>query len=106
MVECKCDCGNIFHCRQHKLESRLGCISCTASKSLSKRSEIKTGIENHGLKLRKYREYQKGAKLRNLTFDLSFEEFLKISSKDCIYCGLTPSAYPGDAAYLAKFANP
>lgn len=27
--ECKCDCGNIFHCRENVLINRKGCHSCT-----------------------------------------------------------------------------
>ena len=40
----------------------------------------------HSLSAR-YKKYQVGAKERNLIFDLSMEEFKKITQQPCLYCG-------------------
>lgn len=37
------------------------------------------------------RSYKSGAKLRNLSFDLSREEFEHLILQDCHYCGILPS---------------
>lgn len=38
-----------------------------------------------------YRVYKKSAKIRNLTFDLSFELFNEIITNNCAYCGAAPT---------------
>ncbi len=35
----------------------------------------------------RYKEYQNGAKSRNLAWNLSLEDFIKISTSNCFYCG-------------------
>ena len=37
-----------------------------------------------------YKMYQTAAKKRNIPFELSFEEFNNLVSKDCVYCGKEP----------------
>lgn len=39
---------------------------------------------------RRYKEYIQGAKARNIDFNLSYDEFKSIVSKDCVYCGSKP----------------
>lgn len=107
MYRCKCNCGEIFECRQTNIDKRIGCQKCTARKSVTKRSIIEhNGIEQHGLKLRKYKEYQKGALKRKLEFNLSFDDFLFLSSQKCAYCGEIPHIYPGDLTYMQKDCAP
>lgn len=107
MYRCKCNCGEIFECRQYGIDKRMGCKSCTAKKSGTKRSiEEHKGIEQHGLKLRKFREYEKGAKKRNLSFYLTFEQFLELSSGKCNYCGKEPHVYKGDLVYMQSECEP
>lgn len=38
----------------------------------------------------KYKHYRRGAKRRELTFSISFEEFIKLGKQNCYYCGLEP----------------
>ena len=38
-----------------------------------------------------YRTYKKGAEVRNLNFDISFDEFNDLVSKNCVYCGSEPT---------------
>lgn len=104
--ECKCDCGRIFYARQNQVLKRIGCISCTASKNIVKRSIEKHGMTQRGIKKRIYKDYQIGAKKRNLTFELTLDEFIAISSGNCYYCGEEPSVYPGDVKYMNKINEP
>lgn len=107
MYRCKCNCGEIFECRQSVVDTRMGCKSCTASKAGIKRSiQEHNGIEQHGIKLRKYREYKKGANKRNLSFDLSFSQFLELCSGTCVYCGQKPHIYTGDLEYMQQSSAP
>jgi hypothetical protein len=51
-----------------------------------------------------YRGYQYGSKLRKLVFDLSFEQFIKITKNDCFYCGSPPSSYYKAACSLKGYS--
>ena len=107
MYRCKCNCGNIFEVRQHEVDKRFGCKSCTAKTATAKRSKDEhNGIEQAGIKRRKYKEYQVGAVKRNLSFNLTFDQFLDITSKKCVYCGEEPHIYPGDIQYMQSYFEP
>ena len=106
MWECKCNCGEIFYERQNKILKRIGCVSCTASKSQIKRSFDKNGITQCWVKKRIYRDYRASARKRGFTFDLTLDDFISISSGNCYYCGEEPSVYPGDTQYMNKICEP
>jgi hypothetical protein len=82
---CKCDCGKeviiIGICLTSENTKSCGCFN----------------HDNHTLpfgeaaKRTIYRSYIKHAEERNLSFELSFEQFLELSQKNCYYCGLEPS---------------
>jgi hypothetical protein len=46
----------------------------------------KTWAENNPIKC-KYSRYKRSARLRNLLFNLTFNEFAEIVSQPCFYCG-------------------
>lgn len=82
---CQCDCGNTCKASISDLKRRdrgcnkgCGCLS-------KKRSPFESN------KLNVYRHYEKSAEQRNHTFDLSLEEFYKITQKKCFYCNIKPS---------------
>ena len=104
--ECKCDCGKIFTERERNISKRIGCISCTHSKERLKRSLTKFGITNLTAKKRIFKDYKIGAKKRNLTFELTFDEFLKLMESDCFYCGAKPEVHKGEKIYFHKIAEP
>lgn len=104
--KCQCDCGNIFYSRERKLLTRCGCISCTAAIRQRDFHISKSGIEQLGVKKRIYREYKRGAIKRNLSFELTFDEFLNITSKPCTYCGKEPYINNGNVQYMQTKANP
>jgi len=75
-----CDCGNTIEMKSRSLlygnVKSCGCLR-----------KIKKGEAN----LRKiYRGYKNEAKIKNILFNLSIEEFKKITSKKCFYCGIEP----------------
>lgn len=85
LVKCRCDCGKVVIRRKSNLYN-----GCTTSCGCY-RNEI-TSLPN-GLAAinRIFYSYKANAEKRNLIFMLSLEEFLDITSKDCIYCGRKPS---------------
>lgn len=104
--ECKCDCGNHFNSREHKLGSRFGCQSCTNRKTTIERADRRTGIDHIGLKNRLLKEYRCGAVKRQLEFSLSFDEFVKLLEGDCVYCGAKPKLYEYQTQYMQKGKEP
>lgn len=84
--KCECECGN-----QHILaggnlrnSKTKGCKKC----SMIGKRKAKGDCSFNGLYLR----YKHGAESRNLEFILSNLEFRELTSQDCHYCGLEPSA--------------
>lgn len=82
---CKCDCGKIVTINAKNLISnRTRSCGCLAG-------EIQT-LENGGAaKNSTYSAYKASAARRSLSFTLTFEEFLKLTSLPCYYCGKPPS---------------
>lgn len=103
--KCKCECGEIFYARERALDKRVGCMNCTAYKVANKRSLKKYGVLNKAIKGRIFREYKEGARRRNLDFNLSFEDFIKLSESNCHYCGSKPVEHESDKKYQYKLAE-
>lgn len=104
--KCKCDCGEIFYVRERYLSKRVGCVHCTAFKVAYNRSIKNSGITNKGVKGRIYREYKRGAKLKNREFNLTFDDFIKLSESNCHYCGAEPSEKESDKKLIYKLREP
>jgi len=89
--KCKCDCGN---------------TSIVQSGTLLSGHSRSCGCRGHppefGWFRHFYTTYQVGAKRRNLSFDLSFEDFCSLIQNNCYYCGSSP-ILRADRADLSKF---
>lgn len=83
---CKCDCGNVKSISANKLLSN-NTLSCGCL-----RKEGNQHID-FGLSARRsvFSIYKRAAKRRNREFNLSFEFVMEITSKNCYYCGASPS---------------
>lgn len=87
--KCVCDCGKTRVVKSHDLvSSRVTSCGCLASELRRASARKEPG---RAAKTMAYQEYKKGAKRRNLDFLITKEEFLYITSKDCYYCGSSPS---------------
>jgi hypothetical protein len=84
---CKCDCGKTKIIRSNRLlngtTKSCGCIQY--------KSRLLPGSIGSFRQL--YRNYIFGAKIRNLTFNLSYVQFLILTSMDCYYCGDIPKPF-------------
>jgi hypothetical protein len=91
LCECK-NCGSQHVVRKDNIiESTCGkCFKCVGN---SKTAGTDTVIRRH------MDRYVSGAKSRNLIFELTFDEFKDITSKDCHYCGSKPTALKGANRY-------
>lgn len=87
MFKCECACGKIFNSRaDHILNKRsksCGCLSGPAHILPDNQAAINDI----------YRNYKCGAKIRNLNFDLSMDEFKDLIFKNCTYCDTKPSEH-------------
>lgn len=94
---CDCDCGDQVKARTNELTKgvKTQCKNCSVKEQAEKRI-----LENNGaLVNRIYKDYQRGAKDRGLTFDLTKEEFEDLIFGECYYCGSTPKRYDGNVKY-------
>ena len=105
--ECRCDCGNIFTAREHTLIDRFGCRSCTNKKTSTETALRKhKGITHIGLKNRLFKDYRCGARKRNMSFVLTFDEFVSLLEQDCAYCGQSPILHEYELQYMQKTVAP
>ena len=78
---CKCDCGNERIVKSSALRNNLS-KSCGC---------IKEQVRPKANLITLYKQYIKSANYRNISFKLSIEDFEKITSSNCSYCGDSPS---------------
>jgi hypothetical protein len=87
-VEAKCDCGNIKEIRKEKvvrgMTKSCGCLQYQMRKSLGIKRRKPYGISAFN---ECYAAYRKSAEIRGYDFKLDKEEFEKIITLLCIYCG-------------------
>ena len=83
---CKCDCGKIKVINKVSLLSG-GTQSCGCLILESNRSRHKEITPINKL----FKNYQNSAKIRKHVFNLTFEEFKKLTSSDCYYCNRKPA---------------
>ena len=79
---CRCKCGKIVEKIVENVVSRDG-TSCGCARRIS---------GNSGL-ARTYSRYKSGAKNRGYSFNISREQFDKMSQDNCHYCGCEPKTY-------------
>lgn len=88
---CLCTCGKTKEIKGSHL--RLG-----KTRSCGCQSARPTKVEEPHKRV--YRAIRNGAKSRDMSFDISFEDFVNISRNPCAYCGLPP--YDIHYAYSKK----
>lgn len=96
--KCLCDCGNIASIRYANLSvhgtSSCGCIQKEHALYLLKKHNLIdkpfiNSTKDHTIDTI-YRNYNYGAKRRNLPFDLNLEEFKQFIFSNCHYCDVAP----------------
>lgn len=91
MFECKCLCGKIVNVRSGSLTSHrtksCGCRKAKHCKELSKKNRKEPGYS--GL-IQLMFVYKRSAQRKNHEFSLSVEDFRRLTSSNCYYCGVKP----------------
>lgn len=87
---CRCNCGNekiIYKGSLLKNPGGVKSCGCLQKEITSKRASKENNATANAL----YSEYRSSARKRDLLFKLSKNQFLKLTSQDCYYCGALPS---------------
>ena len=94
---CKCDCGNIKEVNNNDFISNnvksCGCLIKENAKLSQQRMANAKRYKDRTLPAFNtlYYHYNKNAKLRNLTFNLTKEEFKNFTYQNCYYCNKEPT---------------
>lgn len=83
---CKCDCGNLHDVSILNLGRGTNSCGCIHQERLHKRKQIDSIIKRNAT----IRYYKRNAKVRNLKWDISNEEFDILQSQVCYFCGKDP----------------
>lgn len=88
--KCKCDCGNFCEKLRNNLNlKRTNSCGCHQKEHLDK---INHRLPNgEAAKRMLYKSYKEGAKRRGLLFELTIEQFEKLTKGNCRYCGIEAS---------------
>lgn len=81
----ECSCGNIATTYIYSIKKFNTCNKCKITR-LSKFNNKELAIK------RAYNNYRHSAKRKNLQFDLTLEEFVKLTSSNCHYCYAEPKS--------------
>lgn len=90
-----CDCGNIKISNRDRLcQGQLKSCGCIVKENAIIRYKLQA-IKNrkefgYASSKKTYSTRKRGAKTRGIYFDITFEQFLKISSQNCYYCNIEP----------------
>ena len=84
---CRCDCGTEKVIRGEKLNSgQTKSCGCLMRELIGRK--LPFGLANMRARIR---AYKKRAKAGRLKYDLTEEQFAKMTQKDCYYCGAKPN---------------
>lgn len=86
---CLCECGKTVLLTPSQL--RCGHIKSCGCSLLEYRSINARKEEGYAAKTQILLSYQHGAKERNLSWELSREQFIELTHKNCFYCDNTPN---------------
>lgn len=89
--KCQCVCGVVKNVTGTNLRNgRSKSCKCLQKETVRKRLGFPFGISERN---RKIRQYKRKSKEKNVEFSLSVEDFVKITSLPCFYCGNEPRPY-------------
>lgn len=97
---CQCDCGQTSDVKGSNLTNggttSCGCkqaenASVIGKANLIQRSKLRTLPYGRAAAWQLFKSTATHANERKLTFLLTFEQFLEVTSRDCDYCGAAPS---------------
>lgn len=88
VFKCKCICGNIFKARKNNiLHSTTSCGCFRAEYNRERLGKNAQKVLARAL----FNGYKKGATERDLSFEITFEQFENLVKRNCFYCNSPPS---------------
>lgn len=100
--ECKCDCGNTRRVPSSALVSgnttSCGCLTKERQRSVVALPEGEAAF-NFLIK-----SYRQNARTKGRVFELTKDEFRKLTSSVCFYCGIKPSSVINHACFNGVYA--
>lgn len=86
---CVCSCGTELTVSSSKLKHQKSCGCIGREKCSIRMKTLKSGQKEYGVAAKNYcyHIYKKGARNRQIEFDLTFNQFIDIVQKSCTYCG-------------------
>jgi hypothetical protein len=101
---CKCDCGKTKSVYKHHLTSNQS-TSCGCSRKNRSNWKPRKDIKKNGGSGFNYyySTYKRNAKKRSLSFELTKDDFFKLTKGDCNYCGSKPK---NEVKYSGKKNTP
>ncbi len=89
LYKCICTCGNIVEVNRKYILNRTRASCGCLKKETSRNTGLKLIKENTGFNTL-YSKYRRSAKIRNINFGLSTDEFKILTKQNCYYCGDEP----------------
>lgn len=92
---CKCDCGtenHLVHAR-NLASGRVQSCGCLAIEQSRKAGISRAAPKGQAAQKRIYNKYTNEAKRRQLSFELTFDQFLKLITSNCHYCNSEPRGH-------------
>lgn len=100
----QCECGNFKTVTgAHLTDNSTQSCGCLMREIVREKISLPDGVAARNRVLHSYR---KDAKQRALSWDLSFEEFLLLTSSDCHYCGASPGNVMGSQGLTLRRTRP
>lgn len=86
---CRCECGNETVVGSSNLTTgqTISC-GCRRGKVRGEQLRLEYGLAS---KRRLFKDYKDSAMRREYCFELTFDQFIEITSSNCMYCGRSPS---------------
>jgi len=94
--ECQCECGKRVWVEASTLKTSTSSCGCLRLEKISL-------PHGEAAKRKVYRKYQWSADKRDLQFELSFDELIKLCEDKCYYCGCQPSQISNKGSLTGEF---
>lgn len=90
--ECKCDCGKITKVTtEHLTNNHTKSCGCLKKENAARIGKKRLLPNNQANKNQLFCNYKRQARIQGCEFNLLKEDFLKLTSQNCFYCGREPS---------------
>lgn len=98
----RCACGAVSVCWLSGIDKNYG---CGCAKDIQKALKFRRKKSGEASFNEVYASYVRGAKARNLAWNLTKEHFLSLATKECFYCGALPAQIVHAGRFHGNFVH-